>query len=164
MPRTRVIGWTTGTGPNAAVAVQAGRAAEQDLVVIPEPHPHPDQRAWLGSDDGSSARQPPTREGGQERDQHLHEQGEPAVPATHAAGCAGQQDAVGRPFDPFAREHGRVQPNQPRRAGPRHVPRPCVERRLPLVERQVAVGAHIGREQAVVAMAVGAMKDQNPPE
>lgn len=129
--------------------------------MVPEPNPYPNQRAGLGSDDGSNARQPRTRESWQECDQHLHEQGEPAVPATDPARRARVQETVGRPFDPFAREYGKVQPNQPRRPGPSHVPRPCVERRFPLVQRQVAIRADVRGQQAIVATATRAVKDQD---
>ena len=73
MPRTKVVGRATGTGPDAAVAVQTGRTAEQDLVVVPEPDAHPNQRARLGSDDGANAGQPGPGHRRQQGHEHLDE-------------------------------------------------------------------------------------------
>ena len=133
MPRTKVVGWATGTESDATVSVKSGRTTEQDLVMVPEPDAHPDQRPRLGADDGPNALQPRTRDSGQERDEHVHEQGEAAVPAPDAPGCPG--------------------PGLVGCAGPGHVPGARVHSRLPLVERQVPIRAHIGREEPVVPMA-----------
>lgn len=144
MPRTKVVGWSTRTGPDATVAVQAGRPAEQDLVVVPEPRAHPDQRARLRSDDGADAGQPRTRDRWQQREQHLDEQREPAVPAAHAPS---------RPWALLAS-----------RAGPGDVAGARVDRRLPLIQSQVAVGADVRGKEPVIARAVRAVENENPPE
>ena len=144
MPRTKVVGRPTGTGPDAAVAVQAGRAAEEDLVAVPEPDAQPNQRPRLGSDDRPDARQPRPRHRREQRQEDLDQQCEPAVPAP---------DAAGRPRSEL-----------PGGARPRHVAGACVDGRFPLAERQVTVGADVRGQEAIVATAARAVKHQDRPE
>ena len=130
---TNVVGWTTGAGARSAVAVQPARPTEEDLVVVPEPAPKPDERPRVATHDRLHAHQPRERQGGQQSEQDMREGSKAPMPPADTA-------------------HPRL-PHLGRLAGPGPRAGARQERCFDLVECRVPVGAHVVGQETVVVPA-----------
>lgn len=108
---------------------------------VPQPDPEADQGTGLGADDRVDPDEPGPGDRRKERLEHVRQRIEAAMPAANAPRGA--------------------RANLARRTGAGRVARGRGERRLELIEGGVAVGAHVGREEAVVPPAMSAGDDEN---
>lgn len=109
---------------------------------IPEPEAKPNEGARLRSESGARAGEPGALDRREQRQQHAHESLESPVPSSDSPSRAGA--------------------DLPGRTRTSDVPRARAERCLPLVEREVPVGADISRKEPVIPVAPSTVEDQNP--
>lgn len=133
-----------GVEPGPTAAVKPGRAAEKELVPIPEPAAEPEQAAGLGAEHPADALEPGPGRGGQQREQDGGQPVQAAVPTANPANPRSADLLRGEGAGPWAgaRQQG------------------C----LHLVEGGVPVGAHVGGKQPVVVVAPPAGEHEHARE